>query len=302
MSHSRDLFLAIGAGAVAAILDLFVPFAAPLPMFLAGLGLGLRPILIAGAAAAVTAILTGGFFSLVYDAVVLIGPTMLLCRKVLLARDDGKGGLEWYPPGLLAVWLTAIGAMIVVVAVIFASAASPGGAEAWVRDMLRGAIKGLGLFRNQAGLDTTVDILAPLAPGVAGAMWMIVMVINGSLAQNALVRARRNLRPATDLAMFQLPGWMPAAVVGAAAAAAAFGGDVGYAATNLVLVALVPYFLVGVAVIHVISRPWAARNVLLTLFYAFLFVFGWPASLLLMVLGLLEHWLNLRLRRSGGSS
>ena len=129
---------------------------------------------------------------------------------------------------------------------------------------------------------------------VAVATWLVLLVLNASVAQTLLVNSGRNLRPVLDLTGFRLPAWMPLAPLAAAALAFVASGDVAFAARNLALIALVPYFLTGIAVVHVVSRPWPARGLFLAGFYVIVFLFGWPASILLMVLGLLEHWMNWR--------
>ncbi len=294
---SKTPWLALAGGAATAVLWLFLPLAAPLPLFLVGFGLGLGPALIGAATALVILALMGGSLGVLYAAAVLVLPVLLVVRQALLARPDEHGDLEWYPIGHLAVCLAGIGAVLVLLAVGLASSQSPDGAEAWIRETLSLALQQFGLFPEESQIALAVDILAPFAPGVAISTWMVVLVVNGTMAQGMLIRGGKGLRPATDLAMFRLPGWMPVAVGAAILLALVLPGDPGFAARNLVAVGLVPYFLVGVAVVHVISRPWPGRAVVLFLFYVLLFIFGWPVSLLLMGLGLLEQWANWRGRQ-----
>lgn len=296
---SKTVALAIAAGIAGAAFWLSLPFSAPLPLFLVGFGLGVPAILAAGAALLVSVALVGGPLAALNAGSALVLPVVVLVRQALLARPQDDGSLEWYPTGSLVVWLTGLGAGLVILGVIVAGARSPDGAEAWVREVLEYAIRELGLIAGDAQLGFVVDILAPVAPGVAVATWLVLLVLNGAAAQAFLVRSGKNLRPRADLAMFRLPGWMPVPLAILGITSLVVGGDLGFAARNLMLVGLVPYFLMGVAVVHVVSRAWPGRTIILLLFYTFLFFFGWPMSLLLMMLGLAEHWLNWRARRNG---
>ena len=64
------------------------------------------------------------------------------------------------------------------------------------------------------------------------------------------------------------------------------------------LVFSVPYFFMGLAVIHTLSRPWSARTLALAMFYLFLIVFHWPVAVI-AALGLVEQWVGLRQRIGG---
>ncbi|MDJ0950611.1 MAG: hypothetical protein QNJ94_16990 [Alphaproteobacteria bacterium] len=297
----KELLLAIAGGAASAVLWIVLPVTSPLPLFAVGLGLGLANVLAAGATALVMALLVGGTTAVLYAGLGLVLPTIILVRQALLARPDADGNLEWYPPGMLAIWLAGIGTVLIVIALTLAATQSPAGAEAWVRQTLAAGLRQFGVF-DEAGVALAVDIMAPLAPGITVGSWLIMLTLNGALAQALLVKNRKNLRPPADLAMFRLPAWGPAIVAVPAVVGFAAGGDLGYAARNLMVAGLVPFFLMGVALVHVLSRGWPGRGVALGLFYLLLLVFGWPMSLLLMGLGLLEHWFNWRGRQAGPPS
>lgn len=295
---TRDLVFALAGGAVSALFCLSLLFAAPLPLFMIGLGLGLGQTIVAGAAVVGTSLLVSSLPATMFCAAVLVIPALALVRQTLLARPGPYGDLEWYPAGYLAVWVAGIGAALVILAIALI-AGYPQGAEGWVRDNLTAAIRQLGFFRGDDQVAAVVDMLAPMAPGLAVAMWQIMLVANGALAQRLMALMGRNLRPQLDLAMFRLPHWMLYAAAATLALALAGQGTYGYLGWNLMIVVLIPFFLTGVAVVHVISRNWPQRPVLLAIFYAALLVFGWPMSIILMMLGVVEHWIDLRRRMAG---
>ena len=60
----------------------------------------------------------------------------------------------------------------------------------------------------------------------------------------------------------------------------------------------VPFFFVGLAVIHAYAKTKPLRWVILFGTYASVLVFGWPAAAL-VILGFVEQWTGMR-RRLGG--
>ena len=297
---SKNALLALAGGAASGMFSFVLPFASPLPLFLVGFGLGLSLAIMAAAAALVTSVLIGAWPGLIICALTVVAPVLVLVRHALLARPDEQEQLEWYPVGMLAVWLAGIGVSLVAIAVALA-AGTPEGAQGWIEARLSEMITHFGLADNAEQVAVLVSILAPTAPGLAVASWMILLVVNGSLAQNLLVASKRSIRPATALAMFQLPNWMPAGAAAAAVLGFLGSGDLAFLGWNLLVVLLIPFFLTGIAVAHVVSRRWPGRPLVLIMFYVFLVLFSWPVSLLLTMLGVLEQWLDLRGRAVGAT-
>ena len=65
------------------------------------------------------------------------------------------------------------------------------------------------------------------------------------------------------------------------------------------LVAALPFVFLGLSVIHAVSVRWPARVFILVCVYLGLLMAGWPA-LIVAAIGVLETWLSLRQRFSGG--
>ena len=59
------------------------------------------------------------------------------------------------------------------------------------------------------------------------------------------------------------------------------------------LIASIPFFFIGLAVLHNISLAWPGRFIWLTGIYLFLILALWPA-VVIAALGVLEFWLRLR--------
>ena len=111
-----------------------------------------------------------------------------------------------------------------------------------------------------------------------------------------LARFGRNLRPTPELADIELPQLLTLAL-GIAGAAALIGPDgVGFLGRNLFLILLVPFFFLGLGVVHAVARKFSPqRPFILVAAYAAMLVLGWPVALV-AGLGLFDQWLGLRRR------
>jgi predicted membrane protein DUF2232 len=297
----RDFAIAACCGIVAACLFLTVVFGSPgavilvsltqLPLFIAGLWLGLRAALLAAIAAALILVVVGNLIG----AALFVGfdglPVVLLVRQALLARPGPGTKVVWYPPGLLTLWLTGLALAGFAVALLLLG--GPHGFEEDLRQALRITLGRL-VPAPAAERDEVADALARIFPGMTAASWMIVVMINGSLAQGLLLRFAANWRPSPDLADLALPGWL-AIVLAAAAAASLFAGPARFVGINVLIVLAVPFCLAGLAVLHTLSRRFARPAVPLTLFYLFAALFGWP-FLLIAIVGLVDSSIGLRRR------
>lgn len=280
----------------------------PLPLFLAGLAQGVSGAIIAGATASAVIGVLGGLVMAAGTALVLAAPVAVLVRQALLSRTVAAGAAggtasggpaaatarDWYPAGRLVTWLTGIGLLWLAAAFILQD--TNGGIEAGVRDDL---MRSLELFLPQAQPDELAQVaeaVAPFAVGSGMVGWLLLLAMNGVLAQGLLARFGRNLRPSPDLATLTLPTWL-APALGLAVAAAFLGSqDIAYIGRNVALVLLLPFFFAGLGTIHALTRGMKARTaILVTLYIVLIFFSVWPA-VLVAGLGLVEPWLGLRRR------
>ena len=71
-------------------------------------------------------------------AAINVAPVILLVRQALLARTATAGAIEWYPPGLLAAWLTGLG--LTAIAAAFLLFGGPDSLQSAIREMLAPAL------------------------------------------------------------------------------------------------------------------------------------------------------------------
>lgn len=272
-------------------------YLSPAPLFTAALGLGGSAGIVAAAVGTAPVIIAGGIpAGLGYTALAAV-PSAVLGWKVMLSRANADGEIEWYPPGALAGWLCGIGVVTyVLLCVLLAS--QPAGLSGTVKEMLTELAGRIQIPDDE--MDLFIGILHPIVPGAAVAFLMLIQAANGALAQGLLSAADRAIRPAPDLGALELPSWIATGGAVAALAALVVGGEFGYVARNLVIVAAVPFFLQGLSVVHVLARRTGGGTMLLAIFYVTLIVLGWIA-VVLVLLGLVEQIAGLRRRMNRGS-
>jgi len=308
----RSVLLAVGAGILSVLPmalalnipgGVFLTFFSPLPLFLTGLGLGSLSAFVAGAAAVVVWAFFAGPSSAVSILLIMAAPAWILTRQAMLSREAQDGSTEWYPCGFLVLWLTAIGAVCVVVfAVFIASLAETGqGLAGNLSAMMTDALVVMLPDLDPETAKVAAAGFAANALALISISWMLLLAVNGALAQRILVRTGRNLRPSPDLAHLELPVWVPAGPVVALLAGMLLGGDAAYVARNVGIVLCLPLFFLGLATVHYFSRRFAARGVLLVALYVAVVILPWIAAAL-TILGLVDLLAGLRRRFTAGSS
>lgn len=305
---SAALYLSVVLGSPGAFL---LAYLAPLPLFLAGLGLGLTALLAAGAAAcAIVALASGSVTAAGMYLGIEVLPIAVLVRQALLSRPvsappgpdgsvNGSSGVEWYPLGRLTGLLVGMAAaVLLVIWLVFAS--GEGGLEAAVQAFLNAGLQEM----LQAGgaeaeeMTPAIALMAALFPGIAAASWVVMIAVNGALAQGLASRFGRNLRPSPDMVTLELPRALLVVLIVAAVVGLVAPGGLGYIGRNLLVVLGIAYLFAGLAVVHGFILRLAARQVLLVVVYVTMVLFGWPV-LLVMLLGILDQLFGLRRRFAG---
>ena len=222
---------------------ILLAFLSPLPLFAVALGRGW----IAGMAAAlmggiIVLLFTNGMAALFF--LILCGlPAALLARQALLARplndDQESGDIEWFPPGLLAMWLTALPVAGLLTAILIASLQGTT-LEAIVRleveaifAVVRPAFEE-SLALSPDRLSAVQDMTVAVSPGIAGLQWAAIILVNGLLAQGVLARFDANLRPSPAMRDIRLPTMAPFPLAAAALLAVVADGSLGYLGLNAV--------------------------------------------------------------------
>jgi Predicted membrane protein (DUF2232) len=297
---SALLFASPASGAALAPLLLII---APLPILIAAIGWSHWAGLIAIAAAAVALMVITGTPSVqsaLLPFILGIGfPAWLLGYFALLARSDPSGdGLLWYPVGTLVLWSAVLSAGTTLSIIPF---------YGWDVETFRGNLRALfeaALLGEKgsggATSDTArfIDFLVTITPPVAAALGTVTNMFNLWLAARVLAISGRLRRPWPELPAMRLPAAAPALLVAAWAASLA-GGMLGLAANAVAWAVLVAHAIVGLAVVHAITRGQPARAGILIALYAGLPVFAflqiprWPL-LALAAIAVIDFGFDLR--------
>lgn len=287
----RIVFAAIGSFVLFAAL-IFMPFA-PLPIAAIGLSFGMgQAIITAVLAAVMTAIILSPPLAIVF-AITFLAPTVLLVRQALLSRQDAEGRFIFYPLQqliLLTLGMTGIGAVLL----FFISGGAEGLPQSFANaiqqapEVREALVQVYGISSQEEMLWIANAMLVS-----AFASWPLLLLGNMQLAQALLVRTKRNLRPQENYDRLQLPIWLVAPLAVFMGGAALLSGWPASLSAALAAMIMAAYFLLGLAIIHAISRHWNGRVWFLAGLYFLIFVMAWvivPISLL----GLFESRLNLR--------
>jgi hypothetical protein len=303
---SRAQLIPLGAGVVAALLHLSVTLGSPgafmlayfaqAPIAATGLALGFMPAAMAAAFAAILVALGSpgvgalSLFVLTSALPVLVVVYFSLQNRAPEENEDGTA--KWYPAGRILGWLTALGLVAFVIAYLMFMGAENG---------VRGAIESylntiMSAFRgtDPAAVDKVIGSMSRFFPAIAVASWVLMNVINSVLAQQFLTVSGKNFRPKPLYPEIQAPLW-PIALVILGALLAFFGGEPGFFGFNVMLIATIPFFFIGLAVLHSISAAWPGRPIMLAAVYLSVVLALWPAAVIAL-LGILEYWLRLRER------
>ena len=317
MIVSRELLLALAGGIASAILS--IGSFGPAPVVAVGLALGWSLASISAAVAAMLLLFTiGGVGVIEYIAVTAV-PALLIVRLALISRPgEIPGKTRWYPPGLILGWLAAYSVAILALITLYFEIAGPG-IETASRNFLRAAMDQLfqqTAIKSQPGIDATklaalpelyARLVGAFLPGIAVAGSLVLLVPNATIAQGILVRIRRALRPSPSYAALSLPRWLAAALA-VALACTFLPGALGGFGTNAALVLATPFLLLGLAVIHTLSRRASKPGSVLAAIYIVLFLLGILLGLAVILLGaiallgMLEQWISLRRRFAAGGA
>ena len=288
---SAVLFMsATGGGAAGRVLLYFL---APLPSFLAGLGWGPASALIAAlAASAGIGFVLGGVWPAFVFLVSQGLPVVLLCHLALLNRpvapDDGSGtAVEWYPIGrLLAAAAIMAGGLSVMSLLML------GGDLEEVGRILRELIEkvfaqDLAALRNKPLTTEEIDALAQLGlfllPAASATSWLAGFSLNLWLAGRITQATGRLVRPWPDLAAMTFPPGMLWGLV-IALVFTFLPGYPGLISSGFAGALLFAYMLMGLAIIHYVTRGKPQRPFILWGVYFLLLLFNsWTAAVIALL-------------------
>lgn len=295
---SALMFASIVSGA---LISLVLVYLAPLPLMLAAIAWGplcgalgglVATLVIAGALSPPLALGYGLAFAL---PAWWLGHLAMLGRPVAIdvaGNDTAPLHVEWYPLGRILLWIAALATLLTA-----GSLFSLGSDASAISDaMRRGFAKILSMLSETTVTesDPSVGLMVAVIPVLVAASQMVTLTLNLWLAAKVAAVSGRLHRPWPDLSGTSLPP-MTLVALCVALAFSFFGGMTGILAVVVTTVLMMAYALVGLAVLHTITRDLANRAFWLVSAYAILFMFS-VSLVLLTALGLADAMFGFRER------
>jgi hypothetical protein len=299
--QSKAFILALAAGFISAIvfasattgaflLRIILFLLTPLPLYLTGLGLGPIAAGIAAITATAAVLLIANPLAAEVYAISTAVPAVVCTRLALLSREE-DGEREWYPIGRIAVAAAVFSAIFAMLALMLM-----GGDMETLTKLLRTVVESFvkTTLENVPGAPAigTSDIDAITRSTLSSLPWALGLLSMGTILLNLWLAGRITLasgrlqRPWPDLAAFSMPA--TAVFVLLIAIGMSFvGGMPGLLAAAVAAPFTFAFALVGLAVVHSLTRgsPW--RTFILAALYTGLLFLPY-IGLLLAVAGLAE--------------
>lgn len=270
----------------------------PLPIALAALGWGtLAGLGASGIAAGALQIGLGTPSAVVL--VLSIGLPIVATARLLARRTaDTTGAVSWYPLGLAVSALATLVAIATAVGGLAIGFDPQATADQVIAAFRASVVAAGGAAGDAASMEPLLRASVRMMPAFFPAFWTLVLV--GNLAITARVARRFALlaRPIEDTTAIVVP--IAAGLVFAAATALAFlPGSPGLLAAIAAGAAFAPHFLVGLAVLHRVTRGSDMRWIVLAFVYGLVLLVP-IAGLLVGLVGLTEPFVGVRGRSSTG--
>jgi len=322
--------LALAAASGASIAVAFLLLVLPLPLLYAGLSLGTQAALVASA----TAVVVTSLFSLksglaigvlyampvwVMVRLALSGPhgvirsvledgsphtpegpatqstvsDRLIGRVETWEQDPGEPARDagWFPAGYILTVLVGLGCTFIAVASLW----SAGELEQHVTVAVTDLVNAIAGQQDESIRQQAIEAVVPYVPGIMLAEWALWLALNAVIAQGLLAKGGQNIRPSPRLRELTLPDGLSWALVGFAFLTLIASGEIEYIGRNLSIVLAVPFFFLGLGVVHKLAALMPFPGVMLALVYLMIVLTGW-FILVIVGLGILEQWVGLKNR------
>ncbi len=314
----NPLIAGLAAGGVAALLylslatgsgiGLLLFYLAPLPGFIAGFGWGVRAAGIAALAGTGLILASLGFNPALAYGVTLAIPSVIITHFALLYRvagapnedtDDAQAEVEWYPVGNLILIVALYGGLLATMTVLLLGPSY----EAYLDrvgsqlDLIIAKATEAGFFKEMKPeqISQYKSVIQSILPASTAVLWSLLALINMWIAAHIVRLSERLSRPWPDLSRIEYPYKSSFALIGLFFLSLAMPGMGGLIVSGFTGALMIAFLLMGLAVVHYLTRPYPARGLILFGTYIAVFFIGW-GSLILIILGVAEPLAQIRRR------
>ncbi|MEN2494618.1 MAG: hypothetical protein TECD_00522 [Hyphomicrobiaceae bacterium hypho_1] len=287
---SAILFIAAVRGSVVGII-LFT-LVAPLPIIIYGLGWGWISALTSSATAA---FLTAFFIHPIAGVhhLFAVGLPMVICSYLLMLKretnENGSSVVEWYPPGRVLFLLTLIAGTLAAIS-LFSFASNEHELESIITERVDNLA--IQLPDEIDGKNFASFLSKTFTPAIA-VFWMAVACLNLWLGSYIIFASGLLARPWPDLSFITLPREGPLFMF-ATLSGSFLDGYPGLIALGFASAIFIAYLIIGLAIIHNITRKFKARTTVLIIVYIILLIYHPYTSIAISMLGIAEPILPIK--------
>jgi hypothetical protein len=260
---------------------------APLPLYACALAFGAGASALAAGVAALS-LLGLHDVSAMLAHVLSVGLPVVLSAWIALAVPPGSA--PRLGPPVVALALLAAGFFL---AAAVAMAGHEGGMHGALRATFMRAFAEAGA-PTDAPLAQLADLLARVVPLAIGLWFLLAMAMNTVLAQRLVNRFGLLVHPPVLFSALVLPRWYAALPVAALVVALLLPQGPRYAAGGAAEILALPFFLLGLTLVHGLARTTNSPRGWLVAFYIALFIFSAPVLFAVTGAGFADHFGNLR--------
>lgn len=235
-------------------------------------------------------------------------PAVIVSNRALRQDITLQDGVKWYPAGSILCWLAVCAALVFTVVAV-GLVVTPGsalsghanGVREWLEQSLNQALDTLGNQITDTERHDLALVISAVLPAMIMGTWVVMSSVGAVLAQAGLSRFGQSLRPSPSYLDLDLPLWSPIMPVVAGIVGGVTHGDIAYVAANVAAVGLLPFAVLGVAVVHgtftrgALSRKPGAGLGLVAFYITLLLFSGW-ALVPMAVMGL-ARFIKVRIDR-----
>lgn len=296
-----------GAAAVPLLPRVLLFLLTPLPICLAGLAFGWRISVVAGAAAILGILAAAGprlgfAFAATEALPIAVLTYFALLHRTAASPAPGPANVEWYPVGRLVFWAALVAGLLALLSLLMLGPdldavrkALRSALDTFVEAQLStGATEGAVKALSAEDMDKLAESALYLFPAFLAMSWMAGLLFTLWLAARILLAAGRLTRPWPDLALIAYPRGTPLVLAATMAVPLFVAGYPALVASGFAGALFLAYVLLGLAVVHFITRGQGWRPFALWALYLGLFALSSFVAPLLAILGLSESILPLR--------
>jgi hypothetical protein len=263
----------------------FFMFLPALPLLFIGLSRRTQLVIPALALASLALALVAGLPTGVIFLLFLGLPSWYITERALRWRD-AKGERQWYSIGLIFTHLTLY-ACVAVAALTFYYASEMGGVEQMLASSVRQEFADVD-DQYIDMLNTVITQWSFLIFSMTVWLWGLALYAHTWFAERMLINQGKAVRPDVTVTSFTMPNWILTLMAICGLASLIGSPAMEFLGKSTLISLLMPYFLLGTALMHRATSAWPNRRFFLFFVYFMVFTQFWPA-LILSIAGLSHH-------------